>query len=76
VYRPPLAALGAGLDRAVFHGVANATVRSLLARAADVLGRSPEPADSVQGTDMTGTAARLSAAEMPSPAALRGAGSG
>ena len=26
VYRPPLAALGAGLDRAVFHKVADATV--------------------------------------------------
>ena len=40
VYRLPLAALGAGLDRAVFHRVADATVRSLLARVADVLARS------------------------------------
>ena len=39
VYRPPFAALGAGLDRAVFHRVADATVRSLLARVADVLAR-------------------------------------
>ena len=31
VYRPPLAMLGAGLDKAVFHRVADATVRSLLA---------------------------------------------
>ena len=73
VYRPPLAALGAGLDRAVFHKVADATARSLLARVADVLGSPPEPAGAVQGTDMTGAAARRAAAEMPSPAALRGA---
>jgi len=39
VYRPPLAGLGAGLDRAVLHKVADATVRSLLARVADVLAR-------------------------------------
>jgi carbon monoxide dehydrogenase subunit G len=65
VYRPPLAALGAGLDRAVFHKVADATVRSLLARVADVLGPLPEPAGAVQGTDRTGAAARRAAAEMP-----------
>ena len=71
VYRPPLAALGAGLDRVVFHKVADATVRSLLARVADVLGPPPEPAGAVQGTDRTGAAARRAAAGMPSPAALR-----
>ena len=49
VYRPPLATLGAGLDRAVFHKVADATVQSLLARVADVLARPPEPACAVQG---------------------------
>ena len=65
VYRPPLAALGADLDRAVFHKVADATVRSLLARVADVLGPPPEPAGAVQGTDRTGAAARRTAAEMP-----------
>ena len=48
VYRPPLGALGAGLDRAVFHRVADATVRSLLARVADVLARPQDPADTVQ----------------------------
>ncbi len=37
VYRPPLAALGTGLDKAIFHKVADATVRSLLARVADAL---------------------------------------
>ena len=71
VYRPPLTALGAGLDRAVFHKVADATVRSLLARVADVLGPPPEPAGAVQGTDRTGAAARRAAAEIPSPASLR-----
>ena len=65
VYRPPLAALGAGLDRAVFHKVADATVQSLLARVADVLARPPEPTSAVQRTDMTGAAARRAAAEMP-----------
>jgi hypothetical protein len=54
VYRPPLGALGAGLDRAVFHRVADATVRSLLARVADVLARPQEPTSAVQRTDMTG----------------------
>ena len=43
VYRPPLGALGVGLDEAVFYRVADATVRSLLARVADVLIRPPEP---------------------------------
>ena len=65
VYRPPLAALGAGLDRAVFHKVADATVRSLLARVADVLARPPEPADTVQGTGRTGAAGRRAVAELP-----------
>jgi hypothetical protein len=71
VYRPPLATLGAGLDRAVFHKVADATVRSLLARVADVLGKSPQPTGAVQGTGRPRTAARRAAAEMPSPAAFR-----
>jgi hypothetical protein len=64
VYRPPLAVLGAGLDKAVFHRVADATVRSLLARVADVLARSQEPPGAVQGTGMTGAAARRAAAEL------------
>ena len=64
VYRPPLAALGTGLDRAVFHKVADATVRSLLARVADVLARPLEPT-AVQRTGMTGDAARRAAPEMP-----------
>lgn len=36
-YRPPLAGLGAGLDRAIMHRVATATIRSLLGRVADAL---------------------------------------
>ena len=36
-YRPPLAGLGAGLDRAILHRVASATIRSLLSRMADAL---------------------------------------
>jgi hypothetical protein len=58
VYRPPLGALGAGLDRAVLHQVANATVRSLLARVADVLTLPQDPAETVQGTGTGGGAAR------------------
>ncbi len=67
VYRLPLA----GLDRAVFHKVADATVRSLLARVADVLGPPPEPAGAVQGTGRTGAAGQRP--KCPSPAVLRGA---
>ena len=65
VYRPPFAALGAGLDMAVLHRVADATVRSLLARVADVLARPPEPPGAVQRTDITGAAARRAAPKMP-----------
>jgi hypothetical protein len=36
-YRPPLGRLGAGLDRAVLHRVATATVRALLRGIADAL---------------------------------------
>jgi len=36
-YRPPFAALGAGLDKALLHHVATATIRSLLNRLADAL---------------------------------------
>ncbi|MDQ2873655.1 MAG: hypothetical protein M3Y33_02045 [Actinomycetota bacterium] len=37
VYRPPLAGLGAALDRAIMHRVATVTVRSLLSQAADAI---------------------------------------
>jgi hypothetical protein len=36
-YRPPFAALGEGLDRALLHRVASATVRSLLRRIAQTI---------------------------------------
>ena len=65
VYRLPLDALGAGLDRVVSHKVADATVRSLLARVANVLGLPPEPVGTVQGTGRTGAAGRRAPAEMP-----------
>ena len=52
-YRPPLGALGAGLDKAIFHRVADATVRSMLTRIADALARPQEPAGAVQVIDMT-----------------------
>ncbi len=42
-YRPPLAGVGAGLDRVVLHRAAMATVRSLLTRVAGALA-SPAPA--------------------------------
>ena len=42
-YRPPLAGVGAGLDRIVLHQVATTTIRSLLTRIAEALA-SPAPA--------------------------------
>jgi hypothetical protein len=70
-YRPPLAALGAGLDRAVVHEMADVTVRSLLAGVADVLTRPrSRPAPCREPT-----LPRLPRAgqhpKCPSPAALR-----
>ena len=46
-----------GPDRAVVHEVADVTVRSLLARVADVLTRPPESAGAVQRTGITRAAA-------------------
>jgi hypothetical protein len=40
-YRPPLGALGGGLDRLLLHTVATATVRAMLATIADELEGSP-----------------------------------
>jgi hypothetical protein len=42
-YRPPLAGLGSGIDRAILHRVATATVRSLVGRVAAALA-NPESA--------------------------------
>jgi len=36
-YRPPLGSLGAGLDRAILHRVAGATIRAFLNRVADAI---------------------------------------
>jgi hypothetical protein len=75
VYRLPLAALGAGLDRAVFHKVADATVRSLLARVADVLGppRSrPAPCREPAGPGRRGPGSgRNALARLPSGERIR-----
>ena len=58
------AVLSAGLDRAAFHRVADATLRSLLTRVAEVLGPT-EPDSTVQRAGRTGAAARRAAAKMP-----------
>jgi len=44
-YRPPFGAVGAALDRAILHKVADATIRSLLTRVADALAGPQDPAD-------------------------------
>ena len=59
--RPPLGPVGAGLDRAIFHQVAQATVRSLLARVADALTRPPGPPGGGQETGMAPPVPRLAA---------------
>ena len=71
VYRPPLGALGAGLDRAVLHRVADATVRSLLARVADVLARTQDPATPCRTPVQEGAPPAGPRPERPSPAARR-----
>jgi hypothetical protein len=48
-YRPPLGAVGAGLDKAVLPKLAEAKVRSLLTRVADALGGPQEPARRAAG---------------------------
>ena len=40
-FRPPLGSLGAGLDRAILHRVAAATVRAFLKRIADAIAHPP-----------------------------------
>src|ERR1022692_666198 len=42
VYRPPLAALGASLDRAVLHRIATPTARSLLSQIAESISEAGE----------------------------------
>ena len=65
VYRPPLAAVGAGLDKAILHRVADATVRSLLARS-----QEPGPAPSREPAS-PGPPRAGQRRSCPSPAALR-----
>jgi hypothetical protein len=50
-YRPPLGALGAGLDRLVLHTVATATLHALLDRVAVVLESAPTQAGRLAGAD-------------------------
>jgi hypothetical protein len=45
VYRPPLGALGAGLDRVLLHRVATATIHSLMTHVARALGGTAPSAD-------------------------------
>jgi hypothetical protein len=66
-YRPPLGTVGAGLDKAIFHKVAQATVRSLLARVADALTRPQSPVGGGQETGMTPPAPRVAAPGQPEP---------
>jgi hypothetical protein len=40
-YRPPLGTMGAGLDRAILHRVATATIRAFLSRIADKIVHPP-----------------------------------
>jgi hypothetical protein len=60
VYRPPLGALGAGLDRAILHRVAAATIRAFINRVADAI---VHPAQA-------GAAAVADAVPPPLPSAL------
>jgi hypothetical protein len=46
-YRPPLAVLGAGLDKVILHRVAEGTVRSLLRKIAELVA-DPKPARSAR----------------------------
>jgi hypothetical protein len=58
-YRPPLAGLGAGLDRAIMRRVATATIRSLLSRIVDALA---EPEGAAGGAPAARSASRAAPA--------------
>jgi hypothetical protein len=64
-YRPPLGTVGAGLDTAIFHNVAQAKMRSLLTRVADALTRPQSPPGAAPETYMTQAAPRLAAPDIP-----------
>jgi hypothetical protein len=53
-YRPPLGALGAGLDAAIMRRVANATIRSFLTRIAIVIAQPSHAAKPEPGTEGPG----------------------
>jgi hypothetical protein len=53
-YRPPLAALGAGLDRVILNRIANATARSLLTTIAAALSGEPAPGQPAPGQPAPG----------------------
>jgi hypothetical protein len=50
-YRPPLGPVGAGLDRAVLHRVAAATIRAFMSRVADSIGPGPSRARAPAGNE-------------------------
>lgn len=56
-YRPPLAALGAGLDQTILRHIAGATIRSLLSRVAAAI-TNPENVAIVSGEPAAGTIGR------------------
>ena len=66
-YRPPLGPVGTGLDQAILHKVAEATIRSLLARVADTLTRPPGPVGGGQETGRTPPAPQLAPPGQPAP---------
>jgi hypothetical protein len=43
VYRPPLGSPGAGLDRAIMHRIATATIRAFIRRLAEILSQPGQP---------------------------------
>jgi hypothetical protein len=48
-YRPPLGAVGAGLDRAILHRVATATTRTFMSRVAGAIAHPASAAEREQG---------------------------
>lgn len=56
VYRPPGGAVGAGLDRAILHKVAIATIRSLLGQITDAI---THPAPAFEGGEASGPGVML-----------------
>lgn len=55
-YRPPLGALGAGLDRAILHRVATATIRGFIGRIGEAIAHPAPQADPAWGIERLGPA--------------------